>query len=64
MASDDIVTNRDTRDAPEVVVRAALSAFVYYCSPEALAVVRGTVAALPEGERVEEDIQLLLWEER
>ena len=64
MQSDAVVTNGDTTDAPEVVVRAAMSAFVAYCCPESLAVVRATVATLPESDRVEEDIQLLLWDER
>lgn len=64
MPSDVVVTKSDTNSTPEVVVRAALSAFVHYCSAESLAVVHGTVASLPESHRVEEDIQLLLWDVR
>jgi hypothetical protein len=63
MESDTFVTNRDDSDVPEIIQRAVLSAFACYCSTDSLAVVLGTVATLPERDRMDEDIQLLLWED-
>lgn len=62
MESDAVVTIRDNSEIPEVVLRAALSAFVAYCSADSLAVVHRTAVALPEGHRVQEDVQILLFD--
>lgn len=63
MSPDEIlgsVTEIDTAQAPESVLRAALVSFVYRCSTEALDAVLRCVATLPERHLVEQDVQVLL----